>query len=190
MYLIDKMNTIILNNQTVEYTHRRLPRSRSIRLSIRSGGKITVTTPVFFPQSRVEKFLIKQVDWILDKLKFYQEKSAVSIFPHTHKDYLLNKSKALKLVRENLAKLNAIYNFKYHKVTIRNQSSRWGSCSRDGNLNFNYKMIYLSQEISEYIVAHELCHLKEMNHGPNFWKLVSMTTPRWKILRKQLKNIS
>lgn len=184
------MNTIVINNRSIEYTHRRLPRSRSIRLSIKSGGRMTVTAPVFFPQSKVEKFLIQQTDWILEKLKFYEQKAAVSIFPHGHKDFLLNKSKALKLVRENLAKLNAVYNFKYNKVTIRNQSSRWGSCSRDGNLNFNYKMVYLSQEVSEYIVAHELCHLKEMNHGPNFWRLVALTIPHWKTLRKQLKNIS
>ena len=184
------MDSIKLNNQVVEYTHRHVPHARSVRLSIRTGGKMTVSTPVFFPKSRVEKFLIKQADWILDKLKFYQEKSAVSIFPHTHKDYLLNKSKALKLVREKLAKLNAVYNFKYHKVTIRNQSSRWGSCSRDGNLNFNYKMVYLSEEIAEYVVAHELCHLKEMNHGKDFWYLVSLTIPHWQTLRKQLKNIS
>ncbi|EKD43831.1 MAG: hypothetical protein ACD_72C00100G0002 [uncultured bacterium] len=184
------MNTIIISNQKVEFTHRRLARSRSVRLSIRAGGKLTITTPLFFSQNKVEKFLTQQSSWILDKLKFYQEKSAVSIFPHTHKDYLINKSKALKLVRENLAKLNAVYGFKYSKITIRNQSSRWGSCSKDGNLNFNYKMIYLSQEISEYIVAHELCHLKEMNHGRNFWQLVAKTVPHWKILRKQLKNIS
>jgi len=65
--------------------------------------------------------------------------------------------------------------------------SRWGSCSVSGNLNFNYKLIHLPEDIAEYIVAHELCHLAEFNHSKKFWELVSKTIPDHKLRRKRLK---
>jgi predicted metal-dependent hydrolase len=66
---------------------------------------------------------------------------------------------------------NEHYHFRYNRVSIKMQISRWGSCSRYGNLNFNYGLINLPQELADYVVVHELCHLKEMNHGPKFWAL-------------------
>ncbi|MFA6548126.1 MAG: YgjP-like metallopeptidase domain-containing protein [Candidatus Magasanikbacteria bacterium] len=181
--------TITLKNKELAYSHRRLRRSRRVRLAISFGGKITVTTPIFFPEYKIKDFLFQHADWILEKIANYKEKESKSIFPVGHKDYLINKSRALRLVREKLAQLNGIYNFRYNKVTVKNTNSRWGSCSKSGNLNFNYKLIYLPDDLAGYVVAHELSHLQEMNHGRNFWKLVSKTVPHWQILRKQLKNI-
>jgi predicted metal-dependent hydrolase len=68
------------------------------------------------------------------------------------------------------------------------QRSRWGSCSRKGNLNFNYKLIQLPQELADYIVVHELCHLKQFNHSHAFWNLIAETIPNHIELRKILKN--
>lgn len=181
------MKTIILKNQAVEYLHRHRRGARRLRLSVGWGGRVAITTPVRYSEGELEKFLNDHADWILDKLKFYKEKEVKSIFPKGKNDYVINKSAALKLVRSNLAKLNDVYKFNYNKVTIRNQSSRWGSCAKNGNLNFNYKLIYLPAELVEYVVAHELCHLKEMNHGKNFWNLVEKTIPDYIRIRKQLK---
>lgn len=181
---------IVINNHKIDYTFKRLRRSRSLRISVRRDGKVTVTTPLFVSAKQAEKFLVHNANWVLEKLKQHTDNAQKSIFPSGNKDFLINKSKALHLVRDKIAKLNMTYGFKYGKVSIKNMSSRWGSCSKQGNLNFNYKMVYLSDELSEYIVAHELSHLSEMNHGRNFWKLVAHTIPRWQILRKQLKNIN
>ncbi len=181
---------VVINDQNIDYIFKRVRRSRSLRISIKRDGKITVTAPFFVSAKQGEKFLIHNGEWILEKLKQHKEKAAKSIFPSSHKDFLINKSRALRLAREKISKLNVFYCFKHAKVTIKNMNTRWGSCSKQGNLNFNYKMIYLSDELAEYIVAHELCHLSEMNHGRNFWKLVARTVPGWKILRKQLKNIN
>ena len=181
--------SIVLKDKEVEYQHRRLHSSSRVRLAVSFGGKINISTPIFFPESKIKDFLFQHADWILEKIAHYKEKESKSIFPVSHKDYLINKSRALRLVREKIAQLNSIYDFRYNKVSIKNTSSRWGSCSKSGNLNFSYKLLYLSDELVVYVVAHELAHLQEMNHGKKFWLLVSKTVPNWKLLRKQLKNI-
>jgi len=183
------MNKIILKNQEIEYEHRRLRRSRRIRLAISFGGKVSISTPVYFSESKMNDFLFQHAEWILDKLAHFKKKEEKSIFPTGHKDFLINKSRALHLVREKIVLLNSVYGFRYNKVSVKNTSSRWGSCSKNGNLNFNYKLIYLPDELATYVVAHELSHLQEMNHGAGFWRLVAKTVPNWKVLRRQLKNI-
>ena len=181
---------IVVGDKKIDFAFKRLRRSRSLRISIKKDGQITLTAPLFVSVKQAEKFLLHNINWVVEKLKQHKEKSAKSIFPSGSKDFLLNKSRALHLVRDKIAKLNAIYGFKHAKVSIKNMSTRWGSCSKQGNLNFNYKMIYLDDELAEYIVAHELCHLAQMNHGQNFWTLVATTIPNWQILRKKLKNIN
>ncbi len=183
------MNKLILKDTEIYYSHRRSSRARRIRLAISFGGKISLSTPLNFSDLKINDFLFQHADWILNKIAHFKEKEKKSIFPTGHKDYILNKSRALRLVREKIEKLNCVYNFRYNKVMVKNTSSRWGSCSKNGNLNFNYKLVYLPDELATYVVAHELSHLQEMNHGKKFWQLVSMTIPNWRILRKQLKNI-
>ncbi len=104
------------------------------------------------------------------------------------KEYLAKKRAARVLVLDLLEKVNKIYNFEYGQVAIRNQKTRWGSCSSQGNLNFNYKIVDLPLRLAEYIVVHELCHLKEMNHAASFWNLVAIAMPDYKEARKELKN--
>ena len=104
------------------------------------------------------------------------------------KDYLTNKEEARKIAKKKLLKYNNYYNFKYNRISIRNQKTRWGSCSAKGNLNFNYKICKLPEELCDYVIVHELCHLKEFNHSNNFWELVSLTIPNYKKIRRELKN--
>ena len=107
----------------------------------------------------------------------------------SHASYLEHREQALELVTARLAYFNTFYNFKYNKITIKNHISRWGSCSRRGNLNFNYRIALLPPELADYIVVHELCHLGEFNHGPKFWELVGKTIPRWRDLRRSLAHV-
>jgi predicted metal-dependent hydrolase len=102
------------------------------------------------------------------------------------KHYLEHKERARTFVRERLEHYNAYYRHNYKKVTIRAQRSRWGSCSKKGNLNFNYRIVFLPEILADLVVVHELCHLKEFNHSRAFWALVAQTIPEYATLKKML----
>ena len=92
-------------------------------------------------------------------------------------------------VHERLIVLNEVYGHTYHKVAIRDQKSRWGSCSTKGNLNFNYRIQFLPPHLADYVIAHELCHLKEFNHGSGFWDLVEKAIPEYRAHKEELQKI-
>ncbi len=106
---------------------------------------------------------------------------------HTHREYLENKEQARELITAEVERMNLQYGFMYGKIAIRNQKTRWGSCSKKRNLNFNYKLIHLSKEEMEYVIVHELCHVAEFNHGKHFWELVARTIPEYKAIRSNMK---
>ena len=97
------------------------------------------------------------------------------------------REQARGFVLERLAYFNQFYNFKINRVAIKNTSTRWGSCSSKGNLNFNYKIIYLRPELADYLIVHELCHLGEFNHSSKFHALVAKTIPNYASINKELK---
>jgi len=103
--------------------------------------------------------------------------------------YKKHKEAARGLVHAQLAHYNEHYGLKWGRVSIKNTRSRWGSCSKKGNLNFSYKLALVPPELADYVVVHELCHLAEFNHGPNFWKLVAETIPDYERRREALKNM-
>ena len=98
------------------------------------------------------------------------------------------KKKAEEVIHDRLQFFNEHYGLKYNRVTFRNQKTRWGSCSSAKNLNFNWRLIMAPIEIIDYVVVHELCHIKYMNHSAAFWKLVSELIPNHKEMRRWLKD--
>jgi predicted metal-dependent hydrolase len=108
------------------------------------------------------------------------------------KNVLYNKYKeqARALVNERLVYFNAYYGFIYGRVSIRNQKTRWGSCSSKGNLNFSYRILFLDPEEQDYLIIHELCHLKQFNHSQAFWDLVGEQSPNYKKHHLELKHKS
>ncbi|MFM2330544.1 MAG: hypothetical protein RLZZ26_51 [Candidatus Parcubacteria bacterium] len=94
---------------------------------------------------------------------------------------------ARALVRERLQHFNQVYGYQIGKVAIRKQRTRWGSCSKQGNLNFNYRIIHLPESERDYVIAHELCHIGEFNHSKAFWDLLARAIPDWKARRAALR---
>lgn len=99
--------------------------------------------------------------------------------------YLKNLAKGY--IPTRVFELSQKYNFKIGRVSIRGQKTRWGSCSSKGNLSFNFKLMQYKKDVIDYVIVHELCHTKEMNHSPRFWKLVGDIIPDYKKHKKVLK---
>jgi len=97
------------------------------------------------------------------------------------------REQARRFIESRIKYFNSFYGFKIKRVAIKNTSTRWGSCSSLGNLNFNYKIIYLRAQLADYLIVHELCHLGELNHSKRFWTLVGKTIPDYVNLNKELK---
>ena len=111
----------------------------------------------------------------------------------SRKLYEMNKEAARTLVMERIGHFMNHYGPKHGisigRIAIRNQKSRWGSCSKKGNLNFNYKLVFMPAHICDYIIVHEICHIKEFNHGRGFWSLVAETVPDWRARRSDLRKM-
>jgi predicted metal-dependent hydrolase len=98
------------------------------------------------------------------------------------------RMQAAELIRGKVEKASARFGLTYNRIIIRSQKTRWGSCSRKGNLSFNWKLIMAPEPIIDYVIIHELAHLKEMNHTKRFWGLVAEHCPRWRKYRKWLRD--
>ncbi len=184
--------TIELQRNTVGYTLRLDKRSRGVRLSVASGGVFTVSAPPTLRQSRIEEFILQKAGWVLDKIAYFSKFPVRKPIRRAQgkKHFAEHKERARALVHERLEYFNQFYGVKWNRIAIRNQRSRWGSCSRKGNLNFSYKLALLPAHLSDYIIVHELCHLKELNHGQKFWDLVAKVVPNHRELRRELKKNS
>ena len=103
------------------------------------------------------------------------------------KDFKENKNKAYELINERILYFNQSGEYPVGNVSIKNQKTRWGSCSGKRNLSFNYKLLFMPENLRDYIIIHELCYLKEMNHSKNFWNLVVERVPDYKAMWKQIR---
>lgn len=180
---------IVLQDQTIIYTVRTNARLRNLRMVIDPDDGLIVTIPNAWHDRFIEPFLLQKSSWILKHLahaKKQMEGKIVIQFPKEEYEY--NKNTVRKMVTERVEFFNSFYKFSYNKISIKNQTSVWGSCSRSGNLQFNYKLVYVPEKTMDYVIVHEICHLKEHNHGPNFWKLVEKMIPDYKAIRRSLRN--
>ena len=108
-------------------------------------------------------------------------------FVYSRLHYLAHKEEARRAIVARVEHFAGLIGLKYGRVAIKNQRSRWGSCSEKSNLNFNYRLIFLAPELMDYVIVHELCHLLEFNHSPKFWKKVALVLPNYRELRLILK---
>jgi len=178
--------TICLGTEKIPYTLKRYRRSKRVRLSISGERALTVTAPKATPFYFIEKVLQEKEEWILKTLKYFEGLPKPVSLGSGRKLYEKHKEEARQLVSLRLCHWNQFYGLSWGRVSIRDQKTRWGSCSKKGNLNFSYKLALLPEELSDYVIVHELCHLKEFNHSKNFWDLVARVIPDHKERRKAL----
>lgn len=181
------IKSIILKNKKINYKIRKSKRAKRLRLAVYCDGSVVVTQPKNISFDNVEYFIKVKSKWLLDKLDFFNNLKR-KIPKSNYEDYIKNKEKVLNLINTKVEKFNKIYKFKFNKINIKNQKTRWGSCSAKKNLNFNYRLIFLPNKVIDYIIVHELCHLKEFNHSRKFWNLVGRTIFNYADIKKELKN--
>lgn len=181
--------TILLHNKTVEYSTKRSNRAKRLRLAVYYDGSFIVTVPKNFLISKVEKYIIEKSKWVLEKLEYFKKLSYSDALRIKDDQFEVYKDEAKKVVERRIKHFNKIYGFKFGKITIKAQKTKWGSCSKKGNLNFNFKIVALPKDIRDYIIVHELCHLKEFNHSQKYWNLVAKSIPNFRSIKNQLNNI-
>lgn len=103
--------------------------------------------------------------------------------------YLSERERARAFVHEKLRFWNAKYGFRYTRVAIRDQRTRWGSASGKGNLNFNFRVAKLPEHLADYVIVHELCHLKHLDHSRDFWDAVGREIPDHRARRAELRRV-
>ncbi len=191
----------------VEIFFKESKRSNGIKLKIDSRGDIFL---IFKKQNNFlpkiiknfnykiqEKILInfvkKNAKWIFKNRKKIlnkkKENSKINVI-FSREEFLKEKESLRKLAKKRILYFNEFYNFSFNKIFIKNQKTRWGSCSSKKNLNFNISILKLPKELQDLIFVHEMCHLKEMNHSEKFWDLVEKKIPNYKELNKELKKYS
>ena len=177
-----------LNGHNISYVLRRSARARRVSVRVTAGGIITVTIPTRGTHRLAEQFLRDHAEWLLKTRRLMQNIS--SMLPNnTRRHYLQHREMARQLIHQKLEQWNDVYKFQYQRVAIRNHTSRWGSCSRAKNLNFNYRLLFLPDSLVDYVVVHELCHLEYPHHQPSFWQAVARAIPDHASRRKRLRRI-
>ncbi len=157
-----------------------------MRLTVRCDGSVVVTAPPGVSLSVVEKMVSGKREWILSKLDLFKSVDSGAVRKFSRDDYLKHKDRALEIIKERITFYGEIYRCSFNRICVKNQRTRWGSCSKKGNLNFNYKIIFLPEILRDYIIVHEVCHLRELNHSPKFWALVGRVFPNYLELRREL----
>ena len=175
------------NNQKIDYSVRRSKRAKKARLTIYCDSSIVVTIPQRSSDTYVDYFIRQNINWILSKLEYAKRYNVLIPSREEGANYKLYKDSAQLLVQERIAELNKHYKFVYNSVRVKNHKTKWGSCSTKGNLNFNFKVAFLPDNMVDYIIVHELCHLKELNHSESFWNLVAETVPDYRNIREELR---
>jgi predicted metal-dependent hydrolase len=173
----------------IDYTLREHPRARHINVTVRRDGTVLVTKPRRVPMREVERFVEKCGQWIERAQRRFAQLPKTSRIESSKKEYEKYKGAALRLARQCVLQSNSFYKVPVSKIFIRNQKSRWGSCSQRGALSFNYRILFLPDHLADYIVVHELCHLREMNHSKRFWTLVAQAIPDHLECRRELRKL-
>jgi predicted metal-dependent hydrolase len=176
----------------VNYILQRRKNSLSMRISVHYDGSVVVSAPLLMPKIIIDRFVNSKSLWIENKVNDFLAnpipQGKLFLKKLGRKEYKKNKDKARSFILQRIEYYNKDQRFSFNRIFIKNQSSRWGSCSKNKNLNFSFKLLYLPIELADYVIVHELCHLSELNHSKAFWDLVAQILPDYKVLQKRLKN--
>lgn len=163
---------------------------KTISIQLNQDLTITVRAPRRATLKDIDAVLVKNEAWInkqVEKMKIRRaNEEANPIEPLSEAEIRKLADKALEVIPDRVKYYASLIGVDYGRITIRHQKTRWGSCSSKGNLNFNCLLMLAPSEVIDYVVVHELCHRKEMNHSKAFWNEVAKILPNYKESKKWL----
>lgn len=162
---------------------------KSLAIEVKKDLSIIVRAPIFVSNREIQEFIEEKSAWIektIEKIRVRNEQEK-SMPKFTAEEIHNLADKALEIIPKRVEYYAKIMGVSYGRITIRNQVSRWGSCSAKGNLNFNCLLMLCPAEVIDYVVVHELCHIKEMNHSKRFRELVERFCPEYEQHKRWLK---
>ena len=168
--------------EEITYSVKKTDR-RSIAICVLPDGGVEVRCPRRMPLWQVEAFVRSKSSWITKQLAKPRE----PVQRLTARELKELTAEAARLIPLRAACFAPMVGVSYGRITIRHQKTRWGSCSAEGNLNFNCLLMLAPPEVLDYVVVHELCHRKDLNHSERFWAEVSRVMPDYQMHRKWLK---
>ena len=169
---------------TVSYQIIRSDR-KTIAIQILSDGNVLVRAPKRMRMDDIRRFVDSKAEWIE---KHLSNRTLQNQQKFTEEEMKILREKARTLVTERVQYYAPLIGVTYNQIAIRAQHTRWGSCSSRGNLNFNCLLALVPMEVLDYVVVHELCHRKELNHSDRFWNEVAKILPDYKVCKKWLKD--
>lgn len=163
---------------------------KTLSLEITPKGELVARAPRRMPEAEIRRFVELKSNWIEKHLK---KQAAWQTVVKTEGRFTIEEIRrmadlAIKIIPDKVSYYANQMNVSYGRITIRNQKTRWGSCSSKGNLSFNCLLMLTPPEVVDYVVVHELCHRMEMNHSEKFWEQVERVIPDYKVHRKWLKD--
>ena len=169
----------------IPYTLVRSSR-KTISIMIKPTGEVEVRCHKRCSKREIDTFVAGKEAWIRKHLETIAARPEVLVLSTGERKALAEK--AAEVLPEKVSRFAQQLGVSYGRITIRSQRTRWGSCSAKGNLNFNCLLMLCPEEGQDYVVIHELCHRKEMNHSTAFWAEVERHCPDYRIHRKWLKD--
>ena len=163
---------------------------KTIAMRITGPNAVEIRAPRTMSQAQIDGFIQQHQAW-LDKhmgIVNQREQEIAQLPPLTEMEIRALAEQALAKIPARVRYFAGLLHVTYGRITIRNQKSKWGSCSSQGNLNFNWKLIMAPPEALDYVVIHELCHLYEFNHSPKFWERVARYQPDYAVWRDFLRS--
>lgn len=161
---------------------------KTAAIQIKADGRIIVRAPQRMAARDIQRFVESKVAWIEKHLVLTQQRQNPVEAAFTIEQLHQFADAAKQDILQRVDRFAALMGVTHGRITIRAQKTRWGSCSAKGNLNFNCLLMLCPEDVRDYVVVHELCHRKELNHSPRFWAEVGKVLPGYAALRKWLKD--
>ena len=164
---------------------RRSRRRKRWSLTVPWGGPVTLAVPSRMPAAEIERVLAEQAGWVARRRA--AQLPRLGLDPHAVSEARARVAARVRAAAVAEAEAQAL-GVAYTRLAIRGQRTRWGSCSARGTLSINWRLVLAPPPVLDYVVVHELCHLREPNHSPRFWALVEARRPDWRTQRDWLRD--